>query len=84
MLTVGQGVVNGKGLLHNRDIFLRIFKRNEVPVDVRVDELQILKSILPSNEQIQERFSKFLLNIDILIHSFPHQFPYKLILRSFI
>ena len=80
MLTIGQCVINGESLLHQSNILLRIFKRDQVPVDIRINELQILECILPSNQQIQERLSKFLLNIDPLIHSLPNQLPYKLVL----
>ena len=50
VLTIGQGVINGESLFHQSNIFLRILQRNKVPIDIRVNELQILKSILPSNQ----------------------------------
>ena len=50
VLTVGQGVINGESLFHQSNIFLRILQRNKVPVYIGVNELQILKGILPSNQ----------------------------------
>ena len=78
--SIGKLIKNDKGLLHGRDVLRAILDTQQTAVYVRVNKLQILKSVLPSYDQIEEGFCEFLLDVDALIDRLTDQPSHKFVL----
>ncbi len=64
------------------DIFRRVLDTQQSTVDIRIHKLQVFKGIHSPNHQVKEGLCELLLNVDALIHRFPHQSSNELILSS--
>lgn len=79
-LAVGEFVVYYEGLLEGGDVLGTVLQRDEAPVDVRIDELEVLEGVLPADEEVEEGLRELLLDVDALVHRLPHQSPHELVL----